>query len=215
MVRTLGSLTVCLFVLALCAPGHAQDTPSLGDLARQAQKEKAKDPPKKVFTNDDLSSGQSSGSSSGAGPTTSVPGAAAATASPAATSKPSAPPSPEQAAAQLEAVINKIDGLDRTALVKDALQGENVNFPGRDAWEQKLVAAKQIYVERGRDLLQEAEQIQTLAQSLKGVQDPNDPRVKELASRLQGLVRDGTHLDALFQAVILEGRDLAGQAEGH
>ena len=217
MPRSLSFVTACLIALAFCAPGHAQDSPSLGDLARQAQKQKAKEPAKKVFTNDDLSSGSSSGAAaaSSAPAAPAAPAGHAATAAPALTSKPSAAPSPEQAAGNLEAVINQIDSLDRAALVKNALQGVDTNFPGRDIWEQRLVAAKQIYVAHGRDLLQYAKQIQAAAETLKGVQDPNDPRVKDLANRLQVLVQEGTRLDSAFQAVILEGRDLAGQALGH
>lgn len=214
MPRSLSFIAACLIALAFCAPGHAQDSPSLGDLARQAQKQKAKEPAKKVFTNDDLSSGSSS-SAAAASSAPVAPAGHAATAAPAVTSKPSAAPSPEQAAGKLEAVINQIDSLDRAALVKDALQGVDTNFPGRDVWEQRLVAAKQIYVAHGRDLLQYAKQIQAAAETLKDVQDPNDPRVKDLANRLQVLVQEGTRLDSAFQAVILEGRDLASQALGH
>lgn len=210
MPRSLSFIAACLFALVFCAPGHAQDSPSLGDLARQAQKNKVTAPAKKVFTNDDLSSG----SSSGAGLASAASGAAAMPAGPAAAGKPSATQSPEQAVAQLEALINQIDSLDRAALVKNALQGVDTDFPGRSNWEQKLVSAKQIYVARGRDLLQYAKQIQAAAETLKGVQDPNDPRVKDLTNRLQGLIRDGARSDAAFQAVILEGRDLAGQAPG-
>jgi hypothetical protein len=211
MPRSLSFISACLFAIVFCAPGHAQDSPSLGDLARQAQKNKANAPAKKVLTNDDLSSG----SSSGAVLAPSGLGAIAAPAAPAAVGKPTAPTSPEQAAGQLEALINKIDALDRTELVKGALQGVDTDFPGRSEWEQKLASAKQIYVARGRELLQRAEQLQATAEALKGIQDPNDRRVKDLTNRMQGLVQDGKNLDAAFQVVILEGRDLAGQALGH
>jgi hypothetical protein len=185
-----------MLALIFCAPGHAQDSPSLADLARQAQKNKANAPVKKVFTNDDLSSGSSTAAGFGS-------------------SSPDAPRSAEQSIRRLEALIDKIDSLDRDTLVKNALQGVDRDFPGRSAWEQRLFAAKQSYVARGRDLLQDAKQILATAETLKAVQDRNDPRVKDLTYRLQNLVRDGTHLDAAFQAVVLEGRDLAGQALGH
>jgi len=207
MPRSLSFIAALPIALALCAPGHAQNSPSLGDLARQAQKDKSKAPVKKVFTNDDLSTG----SSSGAGLASPGVGAIAA---PAAPGKPAAAPSAEQAVAQLEGLINQIDALDRATLVRNALQGVDSDFPGRSKWEQRLFAAKQIYVARGHELLQDAKQIQAAAESLRGVQDPSDPRMKDLANRLQALVRDGTRSDAAFQAVILEGRDLAGQAMG-
>ena len=48
-------IAACAFALVFSMPGPGQDSPSLGDLARQAQKDKANNAaPKKVFTNDDL-----------------------------------------------------------------------------------------------------------------------------------------------------------------
>ena len=207
MPRSLSFIAAFLLALAVCFPGHAQNSPSLGDLARQAQKDKSNAPVKKVFTNDDLSTG----SSSGAGLASSGVDAIAA---PAAPGKHAAAPSAEHAVAQLEGLINQIDALDRATLVKNALQGVDTDFPGRSKWEQRLFAAKKIYVARGHELLQDAKQIQAAAESLRGVQDPSDPRMKDLANRLQALVRDGTRSDAAFQAVILEGRDLAAQSLG-
>jgi len=207
MPRSLSFIAAFLLALAVCFPGHAQNSPSLGDLARQAQKDKSKTPAKKVFTNDDLSAGPSSG----AGLASSGVDAIAA---PAAPGKHAAAPSAEQAVAQLEGLINQIDDLDRATLVKNALQCVDTDFPGRSKWEQRLFAAKKIYVARGHELLQDAKQIQAAAESLRGVQDPSDPRMKDLANRLQALVRDGTRSDAAFQAVILEGRDLAAQSLG-
>jgi hypothetical protein len=201
-------VAACLAALLFGVPSHAQNSPSLGDLARQAQKNKAKEPVKKVFTNDDLTSG----SSSGAGLAASTQRAAAG---PAAAGETAHPATAEQAVAQLEGMINQIDALDRDTLVKNALKGVDTDFPGRDRWEQRLLNAKQIYVERGRALLENAKQIQSAAESLRGVRDPKDPRVKDLTNRLQALVREGTRSDAAFQAIILEGRDLAGQALGH
>jgi hypothetical protein len=210
MQRKLSILSACLFALVFCAPGRSQDSPSLGDLARQAQKNKSTSPAKKVLTNDDISSGSTSGN----GLTSSGMGSIAAPAPARAPAASTAQPSAEEAAGQLEALINKIAGLSRAELVSGALQGVDANFPGRNEWEQRLLSARQVYVERGRDLLRNAKQIQATAESLRGTQDPNDPRVKDLTSRLEGLVRDGTRLDASFQAVILEGRDLAAHASG-
>ena len=208
MVRTLRFVAACLFVLVFCMTGHTQDSPSLGDLARQAQKNKTNAPVKKVFTNDDLPSGSSSGN----GLTSSGLGTIGA---PAPAGKPSEPPTPEQAMGQMEALINQIDSLDRAALVKGALQGVESNFPGRSRWETRLFSAKQTYVAQGRDLIQKIKQLEASVGTLKGVQDPNDPRVKDLSTRLQSLIQDGTRADAAFQAVILEGRDLAAQASAH
>lgn len=212
MQRIANFIAACLVVLVLIAPGHAQDSPSLGDLARQAQKNKTNAPAKKVLTNDDISSGSSSGAgfaSSGLG---SIASPAAAHGTP---SAPGATPPPEQAAGQLEAFINKIAALSRAELVKGALQGVDTDFPGRGEWEQKLLSARQEYVAYGRELLQKAQQIQASTESLKGIQDPNDRRLKDLNNRMKSLIQDGTTLDAAFQAVILEGRDMASQVQGH
>ena len=64
-------------------------------------------------------------------------------------------------------------------------------------------------------MLQKARQIEASAENLKGSQDPNDPRAKDLAAKLQDLVRDGVQVGAAFQAVMMEGRDLASQDTAH
>jgi len=64
MARSLILIAACALALATFASAHAQDSPtsspSLGDLARQAQKDKDKEitnkPAAKVFTNEDLPS---------------------------------------------------------------------------------------------------------------------------------------------------------------
>ena len=111
--------------------------------------------------------------------------------------------------------MNMIDSLDQATLVKDVLRGSDSDFPGRGKWEERLYAAKQTYALQGHELVQKAKQILVSADNLQGVQNPNDPRVKEMANRLQELVRDGVRADAAFQAVILEGRDLASQGAAH
>ncbi|MBZ5658987.1 MAG: hypothetical protein LAO08_01135 [Acidobacteriia bacterium] len=211
MPRTLYFTTACLLALLFCAPGRAQDSPSLGDLARQAQKNKTSAPAKKVLTNDDISSG----SPSGAGLASSGLGAIAPPASTGANGNRDAGSSAEQAVGRMESVILMLDSMNRADLVRGALQGVDTDFPGRSNWETRLFAAKQLYVSRGRDLLLRVKQIQASAEALQGSHDPNDPRVKDLTVQMQGLVRDGTRMDAAFQAVILEGRDLATQAQAH
>ena len=62
MPRTLHLLASFALAAALGLPAQGQDSPSLGDLARQAQKDKANAPAaKKVFTNEDLPSGPALG----------------------------------------------------------------------------------------------------------------------------------------------------------
>ena len=187
MARSLALIAMCALALATCASARAQDSqapsPSLGDLARQAQKnkdkEKANKPAAKVLTNDDLPS--NSGEIVSA-----------------------------QALENMQSMLDQLDGLDRAALAKNVLQGNNSNFPGRASWEVKLFTAKQSYVAQGRDALQKARQLRASAEGMKNAQDPNDPRAKSMAAKLQQIVQESQQAGAAFQAVIAEGKGLAG-----
>ena len=108
--------------------------------------------------------------------------------------------------------MDHLDSLDRASLAADVLQGNHANFPGRAQWEDKRFAAKQGFVSQLRGLIHEAGQIEASARTLKGVQDPNDPRVKALNSRLQQMMAATIQDTAAFQAVAEEGKDLAAQA---
>ena len=210
MARRLSLIAASALVFFLCAPTRAQDStaPSLGDLARQAQKDKDKSkatkPAAKVLTNDDLSSGS-------AGVPAALGGGLVQSAQPSAGSVPGTAPSPAEKLAMTEVLLNQLDSLDRATLVRNVLNGHDVGFPGRAKWEERLFAAKQDYVVQGRELVQKAKQIIASADSLKGSQDPSDPRVKEVGVRLQSLVRDAVRMDSAFQAVMIEGRDFAAQ----
>jgi hypothetical protein len=200
------SLTLALF---FSFPAQAQDSPSLGDLAKQAQRDKDKDkaakPAAKVFTNDDMPS--SSGGAMGA-----FGGGIA----PAAQGPAGANLSPAEKLAQLEKIVGAVESLDKATLVRTALKEKSgVDFPGRAAWEQRLLSARDTYVVQVRSVLQKAREIVASADSLKGTKDPNDPRVKEVNARLQDLIRDAVQTDAGMQAVIMEGRDLASQPSAH
>jgi hypothetical protein len=214
MPRNLTLFAACALTLLFGLPGHSQDSPSLGDLARQAQKDKSNTPPKKVFTNEDLPSGSVLGSSGG-GLGGSLDAGLGQSGGAAGSSKPGAAPSPLQAVERMEGLMNQLDSMDRATLVKNILQGVDTNFPGRSKWEERLYAAKQAYVSQGHDLAQKARQILAATDSLQGSHDANDPRVKQVSEQLKELVRDGVRADAAFQAVVLEGRDLASQAAPH
>jgi hypothetical protein len=213
MSRHLTLIAACALALVACASMRAQDSssssPSLGDLARQAQKDKDKDKANKatakVLTNDDLPSG-SGGASATLG------GGLGQTAQLSSGGKSGADLSPAEKLAMLETVLDRVEGLDRATLMHNALNGKDVDFPGRAKWEERLLAAKETYVVEGRELVQKARQIVASAESLKGNQDPNDPRVKELSVKLQSLIRDAVRMDSAFQAVMIEGRDLAAQS---
>lgn len=216
MARILTLIAACVLALVICVSSQAQDapsaSPSLGDLARQAQKDKDKDkaskPVAKVLTNDDLSS-DSGGVSSALG------GDLGQVAQPPAGDKAGAAPAPSEKLARMETLLGQVDSLDRGTLVRNVLSGNDVDFPGRAKWEERLFAAKQTYVAQGRDLLRKGRQILASADSLKGQNDPNDPRVKEMSAKLQSLIRDAVQTDSAFQAVMIEGRDLAAQTSAH
>lgn len=210
MLRTLGVIGACALALVCCAPGKAQDSsPSLGDLARQAQKDKANKPAAKVITNDDMPS-----TSVGAG--ASISGGLGQLAPGQAGSGSSAQLSPTEKLAQLEKLLNVADSLDKTTLARSVLQDKkDVDFPGRARWEDRMYAAKQLFVTQNRELIDRARQIIASADSLKGTPDPNDPRVKEVRAQLEALVQDSVRADSALQAVAMEGRDLASQGASH
>jgi hypothetical protein len=204
MLRNFSFLAATALALVFCLPVHSQDSPSLGDLARQMQKEKHTTPATKTITNDDLPSATGLASSGfGEVGDSRAPG------------KPGTSATPSEELARMELMLNKIDSLDRAALAKAVLEGADSDFPGRSKWEQKMYAAKLVYVSQGRDLIQKMKQLTGSAQSLQGSKNSDDARVKDLTNRLKEIVRDGVRADATFQAVILEGRDLASQSSPH
>jgi len=208
MPRSPSLITACALALVFCAPGHGQDSPSLGDLARQAQKDKAKKPQAKVITNDDMPSGSGGISSAlGSGPGRVV--------QPEPAGKSDEIQSPAEGLERLQSVVDQLDSLDRATLVSNALGGNDTNFPGRAKWEEKLFAAKQTFVSQNRALLQKARQLEAAAGGMKDVQDPNDPRAKSVSAKVQQLVQESQQNSAAFQAVITEGKDLAAQPAAH
>lgn len=217
MTRSLTLITACALALVTFAPAGAQDatpssSPSLGDIARQAQKdkEKANKASAKVFTNEDFSP-STGGTSSALGGGLSQIGQTPSAGKSADTL------SPAEKLAKTEILLNYIESLDRATLVHNALNGKDVEFPGRAKWEERLDAARQVYVSQGRDMIQNAKEIVASADGLKAVaaQNPNDPRVKEMGVKLQSLIREAVRTDSAFQAVMMEGRDLAAQANAH
>jgi hypothetical protein len=187
--------------------GRSQDQPSLGDVARQARKDKEKNttPPKTVVTDENLPSGHDLGGlgindlgdvsvSSGANPL-------------------------EAGLAGLkraEIALNKLAPMDRATLARAVLEGNNTNFPNRANWENRLYSAKQTYVAHSRELIQEMRDLLANAQSLKasgGEQvGPDDPRVQVLLRRTQEIVQDAVRTETAFRAIAMEGQDLAKQS---
>ena len=105
--------------------------------------------------------------------------------------------------------------MDSGTLARNVLRGSDADFPGREKWEERLFVAKQAYVTQGRALLQKARQIEASAENLKGAQDPKDPRVKNMSLKLQDFVREAVQVGSAFEAVMMDGRDLAAQSSSH
>jgi hypothetical protein len=202
MPRSLSLIAACALALIICSPGRGQDSPSLGDVARQAQKDKANKPPAKVITNDDMGSGSGGVSSAqGAGSGRVVqPGAAG---------DPGGIQSPGEGLDRLQSSVDHLDSLDRATLATDVLEGNNSDFPGRAKWEERLFAAKQAFVSQTRAIIQKARQLTASSESIKDAQDPNDARVKNLATKLDQLVQQAQQDSAAFQAVVAEGKNIA------
>jgi hypothetical protein len=208
MSRKFPMIAACALALIYCAPSHGQDSPSLGDLARQAQKDqkdKANKPPARVITNDDIPSKPAGGAS----PLSASPGAAVP---PAGAGKSQTPESPAEGLARLQSQVDELDSLDRAALVRSVLEGNDSKFAGREKWEEKLFAAKQSFVAQNRAVLLQVKQIEAAAEGMKNVQDANDPRVKSMSAKLQALVQQTQQNAAAFQAVMSEGKALAANA---
>jgi hypothetical protein len=201
----LASIAVCF----LGATVQAQDQqPSLGEVARQARKDKEKNAtrPKKVLTDDDIGS-SSTKALSGLSDLGSAQSSGDAT------------PMAKGTAAldRVEDILNKLDPLDRATLAKLVLMDNDVDFPERRSWEDKLYAAKQQYVSHCREIVRDGRQILQDTQALKteqgGKLDPNNPRTQEIVHKIQELMQDGIRTDNAYQAVVMEGWDLAKQAK--
>jgi hypothetical protein len=206
MSRRLTVLAGLLVALGLCASVRSQDSPSLGDLARQLRKDNPNPSTAKVVTNDDIAPSKNSSSLGlGVASDTQVLG------------KSGDAEAAQAAIDKVEAKMKQLDSMDRATLVKIALQGQDQAFPGRRAWEDKLWDAKQTYVEQGRGFIEKAKQILSTAQNLRDSQDgqklkPDDPKVQDFVAKLRQLVQDAMRADAAFQAVVMEGWDLVKQS---
>lgn len=191
---------------AFVAPVWAQDSsanpPSLGEIARQYRNQKNSTQPATVITNDNLPSSSP----------VSVLGLAAPSATKSSNTA-GAPLSPEESLNRWDNVIKQIQAIDRAKMISLALQGSTADFPGRGDWESRLIAAKDAYVHDGHELIDDARELLAKARALENDHvDSSDPRARELQNQLKDFVTRAMKIDANFQAVILEGRDLARHA---
>lgn len=205
-----------LFWLAIpSTPGYAQDQsqdptqpqpqPSLADVARQARKDKEKNAakPKTVITDENMPS--SKGLTGLAGDIGSSQGGVDSDAMAKALAK----------VAEAEAGLRKLASLDRATLAKVILLDNDVDFPNRRAWEDKLYAAKEHYVSHEGELIAELKQIVTQVQAWQsqGKLDPKDPKAQQMKTRIAEIMQDAIRTEQGYRAVVMEGWDLAKQAK--
>jgi len=207
-------LTSLLAATFLCAglswtPADAQDSsqaqPSLGDIARQARKDKEKNAArsKMVITDDTL---PSSMALAGLGDLGSAQAGGSGSAMDKALAK----------VAEAETALKQLESLDRATLAKAVLLDHDVDFANRRAWEDKLYAAREHYVSHEAELIVELKQILARIQSRQPGPtklDPNDPRAQQMKNRLMEIVQDALRTEQDYRAVVMEGWDLAKQAQ--
>jgi len=206
-------LAALLWLAIPATPSYAQDQsqdqpppqPSLADIARQARKDKEKNAakPKTVITDENLPSNKGLG---GLGDLGSSQGGVDSNAMAKALAK----------VEEAETGLRQLESLDRATLAKAVLLDNDVDFPNRRAWEDKLFAAKEHYVSHEGELVAELKQIVSQVQSQQGSQgklDPNDPRAQQMKSRLLEIVQDALRTEQGYRAVVMEGWDLAKQAK--
>ena len=204
----LGAL-IWLVIPSMSVLAQAQDQPSLGDVARAARKDKEKNnaKPKTVITDDTLPSSKGLGGLSlgDLGSTQSVGGGDAMA---------KALAKVEEA----ETALKQLDALDRATLAKAVLLDNDVDFPNRRNWEDKLYAAKEHYVSHERELIVELKQIVVQVQSMQASQgkqklNPEDPQAQQMLRRIQEIIQDSLRTEQAYRAVVMEGWDLAKQTK--
>jgi hypothetical protein len=220
MPRSLSLIAACLLALVFCSPGRGQDSHSLGDKARQLQKDGDNDnkPPAKVITNDEMkpvSEGISSALGEGPRHDADSHDADSHEAGGHDVDKHGGNQAADESLEKLQSMLDQLASMDRTTLVKNVLGGNPSNFPGRAKWEDKMFVAKQTFVSQSRDALQKERQLEDSVEEMKGTPDPNDPRVKTIVAKLQQIFQETQQANASFQAVIAEGKDLAAKSGKH
>lgn len=214
--RPICALAGLLWLTLLATLGHAQDQSqdpaqtqpqaSLADVARQARKDKEKNTAKvkTVITDEDMPSSKGLGGLAG------DLGSSQSGVNSDALAKALAK------VEEAEAGLKKVDSLDRVTLAKAVLLDNDVDFPNRRAWEDKLYAEKGHYVSHELELITELRQIVTQVQSSQNAQgklDPNDARVRQLKNRIAEIIQDSLRTEQSYRSVVMEGWDLAKQAK--
>src|SRR5215469_14371117 len=212
MLRPMSFLAALLWLAIPATSSYPQDQsqdqpppqPSLADIARQARKDKEKNAakPKTVITDENLPSNKGLG---GLGDLGSSQGGVDSNAMAKALAK----------VEEAETGLRQLESLDRATLAKAVLLDNDVDFPNRRAWEDKLYDAKEHYVSHEGQLITELKQILAQVQSwqTQGKLDPKDPRAQQMKSRLVEIVQDALRTEQDYRAVVMEGWDLAKQAK--
>lgn len=202
-VRFISGLTLGLLLAVPLLAQDAQQPQSLADAARQARQAKADRaksgaPPAKTFNDDNMA--HAGAGQLDLGQVVSNDGKVNDKMAQA-----------RQKFSQAEKILNTLDPMDKSALASLALQGQTGDFPGRQAWEEKLFAAKQYYVSHCRQMLRDANDLLNEIESLraKGSIDRTDPHVQALLRRSMEIAQDGATTDAQFESVMKEGAELA------
>ena len=203
-----------------------QQEPSLADAARQARQNKDKNaaPTKKVFTDEDVLSTHSDSSSMtglGSGHSSSTNSAGHSASKASASSDDKTPMGQAWAGiGRAEDSLDQLAPLDRGSLARVVLEGNDVDFPGRRAWEERLYIAKETYVAQSRQLVEEMKSVMENAQSFKdsdgaAKDGSNSPQAQQLVARTQRLLQQAQTTEASFKAVMQEGVDQAKLASRH
>jgi hypothetical protein len=218
--KKLSLLAVFAGVLASSALGQAQEQPSVADAARAARENKEKSAtnatqPKKVLTNEDVASSKTGGDTGSLSVTSIAVPKSSGTSSVRTGAGDDSPTSKAwEGISRAEDSLDRLAPLDRATLAKVVLEGHDVDFPGRHAWEEKLFIAKERYVAHSRQLINEMTQLMQGAQSLQNSDAklaPDNAQAQQLAGRAQQLLSDATNTEAAFKAVMQEGLDRAAQ----
>ena len=215
MLRPIRVVASLLWLALFATPGHAQDQsqdpvqpqpqPSLGDVARQARKDKEKNAtkPKTLITDENMPSSQGLTGMAGelGGSQSGVDSGAMARAL--------------AKVQEAEAGLKRLATIDRATLAKGVLLDNDVDFPNRRAWEEKLYAAKEYYVSHEGELIVEMKQIVAQLQSWQsqGKLDSKDPRAQQMKTRIAEIMQDAIRTEQGYRAVVVEGWDLAKQAK--
>jgi hypothetical protein len=205
--RKLSFLALSGGLLASSAVVRAQDAqPSVADAARQARKDKDKNgaPAKTIVTEDSIASGTVAGSAK-----------LADTRAPVVSGKSGSLDGAWARLQATEASLDRLEPLGPSELAQTVLNGNTTPFANRAEWEEKLYAAKGIYVQRSHQLIEAMKQVLTNMESLQssgqGKIADNDPRVQALTRKSQQIMQLAARTEAAFQSLITEGQNLSLQ----